>query len=154
MEPLKLQVNGVARNVFAAPQRTLLETLREDLGLTGTKHGCELGECGACTVLVDGLPVLSCLVMTVAADGAEITTIEGLGTPGRPDPLQQAFADNGAAQCGYCTPAMVLTAKALLDRNPRPEREEIEEAIAGNICRCTGYLPIVRAIASASDGRP
>ena len=133
-----------------APHRTLLETIREDLGLTGTKHGCELGECGACTVLVNGVATLSCLLMTVAADGADITTIEGVGSPTRPDRLQRAFAQYGAAQCGYCTPAMVLTAKALLDRNPSPDREEIAQAIAGNMCRCTGYLPIVRAIASAA----
>jgi carbon-monoxide dehydrogenase small subunit len=153
-EPLTLHVNGTAQSVFVAPHRTLLETLREDLGLTGTKHGCELGECGACTVLVDGSAVLSCLVMTVAVEGAEIVTIEGLGTAARPDRLQQAFADYGAAQCGYCTPAMVLTAKALLDRNPSPDRDEIAEAIAGNMCRCTGYLPIMRAIASVAESKP
>jgi carbon-monoxide dehydrogenase small subunit len=151
-QPLTLRVNGTARNVFVAPHRTLLETLREDLGLTGTKHGCELGECGACTVLVDGTPVLSCLLMTVEVDGAAITTIEGVGTPTHPDRLQRAFAEYGAAQCGYCTPAMVLTAKALLDRNPSPDREEIAEAIAGNMCRCTGYLPILRAVAAAAGG--
>jgi carbon-monoxide dehydrogenase small subunit len=132
----------------------LLETLREDLGLTGTKHGCELGECGACTVLVDGAPVLSCLLMTVEVDEADIITIEGVGTATHPNRLQQAFAEYGAAQCGYCTPAMVLTAKALLDRNPSPDREEIAEAIAGNMCRCTGYLPIVRAIAAAAGSGP
>jgi carbon-monoxide dehydrogenase small subunit len=154
MEPLTLRVNGTTRSVFVAPHRTLLETLREDLGLTGTKHGCELGECGACTVLIDGAPVLSCLVITVAVDGADITTIEGVGTATHPDRLQRAFAEYGAAQCGYCTPAMVLTAKALLDRNPNPEREEIAEAIAGNMCRCTGYLPIVRAIAAVAGSGP
>jgi aerobic-type carbon monoxide dehydrogenase small subunit (CoxS/CutS family) len=150
MEPLTLRVNGTLHTMFVAPHRTLLETLREDLGLTGTKHGCELGECGACTILVDGTPVLSCLFMTVAADGADITTIEGVGTPTQPDPLQRAFVEHGAAQCGYCTPAMVLTARALLDRNPTPDQAEIAEAIAGNMCRCTGYLPIVRAIASVA----
>lgn len=154
MEPLTLRVNGTSHSIVVAPHRTLLETLREDLGLTGTKHGCELGECGACTVLVDGTPVLSCLLMTVDADGADITTIEGVGSPTHPDPLQRAFAEYGAAQCGYCTPAMVLTAKALLDRNPTPDRAEIAEAIAGNMCRCTGYLPIVRAIASVAGSEP
>lgn len=152
MEPLTLRVNGTTQRLFVAPHRTLLETLREDLGLTGTKHGCELGECGACTVLVDGMPVLSCLLMTVAVDGADVITIEGVGTPTRPDPVQRAFAEHGAAQCGYCTPAMVLAARALLDRNPKPDRQEIAEAIAGNMCRCTGYLPIVRAIASVAEG--
>lgn len=150
MEPVTMRVNGMSRSVFVAPHRTLLETLREDLGLTGTKHGCELGECGACTVLVNGVATLSCLLMTVAADGADVTTIEGVGSPTHPHRLQRAFADFGAAQCGYCTPAMVLTAKALLDRNPTPNREEIAQAIAGNMCRCTGYLPIVRAIASVA----
>jgi len=153
-EPLTLRVNGTMRSVFVAPHRTLLETLREDLGLTGTKHGCELGECGACTVLVDGAPVLSCLLMTVEVDEADIITIEGVGTATHPNRLQRAFAEYGAAQCGYCTPAMVLTAKALLDRNPTPDREEIAEAIAGNMCRCTGYLPIVRAIAAAAGSGP
>jgi aerobic carbon-monoxide dehydrogenase small subunit len=154
MEPLTLRVNGTPHSVFVAPHRTLLETLREDLGLTGTKHGCELGECGACTVLVDGTPVLSCLLMTVDAEGVDVTTIEGVGSSTHPDPLQLAFAEYGAAQCGYCTPAMVLTAKALLDRNPTPDRAEIAEAIAGNMCRCTGYLPIVRAIAAVAGTEP
>jgi len=153
MEPVTLQVNGTTRRLFVAPHRTLLETLREDLGLTGTKHGCELGECGACTVLVDGTPILSCLTLTVdIAPDEEITTIEGLGSVGKPHPLQRAFADHGAAQCGYCTPAMILTAKALLDREPHPSDEQITEAIAGNMCRCTGYLPIIRAVATVAAG--
>ena len=155
MEPVTLHVNGIERRLFVAPHRTLLETLREDLGLTGTKHGCELGECGACTVLVDGVAVLSCLALTLDADGAEIVTIEGIGSVSHPHPLQRSFADHGAAQCGYCTPAMILTAKALLDRDPHPTDREITEAIAGNMCRCTGYLPIVRAIAAvAAEDRP
>jgi carbon-monoxide dehydrogenase small subunit len=153
MEPVILRVNGVTRHLFVAPHRTLLETLREDLGLTGTKHGCELGECGACTVLVDGTPILSCLTLTVEAVDAEIVTIEGIGSIADPDPLQRSFGDHGAAQCGYCTPAMILTARALLDREPSPSEDAIHEAIAGNMCRCTGYLAIVRAVAAvAEDG--
>ncbi len=151
MEPVILTVNGTTRHIFVAPHRTLLETLREELGLTGTKHGCELGECGACTVLIDGTPMLSCLMLTVEADNAEIVTIEGIGSVANPHVLQRAFGDHGAAQCGYCTPAMILTAKALLDRNPTPSKEEIEDAIAGNMCRCTGYLAIVRAVASVAE---
>jgi len=151
MEPVILTVNGTTRHLFVAPQRTLLETVREDLGLTGTKHGCELGECGACTVLVDGTPILSCLTLTLDVPNAEIVTIEGIGTIAQPDALQRAFGEHGAAQCGYCTPAMILTAKALLDRDPDPTDEAIEEAIAGNMCRCTGYLAIVRAVASVAE---
>ncbi len=152
MEPVALTVNGTIRRTFVAPHRTLLETLREDLGLTGTKHGCELGECGACTVLIDGDPILSCLTLTLDATDAAIVTIEGIGSMAHPHPLQCAFRDHGAAQCGYCTPAMILTAKALLDRDPQASRETIAEAIAGNMCRCTGYLPIVRAVASVAEG--
>ncbi|MFV1998974.1 MAG: (2Fe-2S)-binding protein, partial [Acidimicrobiia bacterium] len=136
--------------IFVAPHRTLLETVREELGLTGTKHGCELGECGACTVLVDGTPILSCLMLTVEAADAEIVTIEGIGSITHPHPLQRSFGEFGAAQCGYCTPAMILTAKALLDRNPSPSDEAIEEAIAGNMCRCTGYLAIVKAVGAVA----
>ncbi len=152
MRPVTLQVNGSVHHLFVAPHRTLLETLREDLGLVGTKHGCELGECGACTVLADGVPILSCLTLTVDAVDADIVTIEGIGTAADPHPLQRAFAEHGAAQCGYCTPAMVLTAKALLDRDPHPSDEAVAEAIAGNMCRCTGYLPILRAVAAAAAG--
>ncbi len=150
MEPVVLSVNGTTRSLFVDAHRTLLETLREDLGLTGTKHGCELGECGACTVLVDGVPVLSCLTLTVEATDAEIVTIEGIGSITHPDPLQVSFGEHGAAQCGYCTPAMILTAKALLDRDPMPGRDAIREAIAGNMCRCTGYLAIERAVAAVA----
>jgi aerobic carbon-monoxide dehydrogenase small subunit len=153
MEPVSLTVNGTTHQLFVAPHRTLLETLREDLGLTGTKHGCELGECGACTVLVNETPILSCLTLTVDTIDDEIVTIEGIGSVAQPHPLQLAFGEYGATQCGYCTPAMILTAKALLDQEPHPSETTIAEAIAGNMCRCTGYLPILRAIgAVAAEG--
>ncbi|MCC7122453.1 MAG: (2Fe-2S)-binding protein [Gammaproteobacteria bacterium] len=143
---LALRVNGEEKPVLVSPSRTLLEVLREDLNLTGTKHGCELGECGACTVLVDGKPMLSCLLPAAQVEGAEITTIEALGGPSTPHPLQLEWARLGAAQCGYCTPGFVMSAKALLDSNPEPTREDIKAAIAGNLCRCTGYHKIVEAI--------
>jgi carbon-monoxide dehydrogenase small subunit len=147
---LALRVNGEAHEVAVAVHRTLLEVLREDLGLTGTKHGCELGECGTCTVLVDGVPVLSCLALPVECQGREILTIEGLAGPGGLHPLQRAFAELGAAQCGYCTPGILLTAKALVDVNPRPSREAIRAALAGNLCRCTGYTKILDAVELAA----
>jgi carbon-monoxide dehydrogenase small subunit len=147
---LRLRVNGEGKELAAEASKTLLEVLREDLGLTGTKNGCELGECGACTVLLDGEPVLSCLVLGVEAEGAEITTVEGLKERDRPHPLQSAFADLGAAQCGYCTPGMLLTAKAFLDKHPHPSREEIRAAISGNLCRCTGYTKIIQAVELAA----
>ena len=148
---LVLRVNGEERPATFPSQATLLEVLREQLALTGTKHGCELGECGACAVLVDGRAVLSCLTLAVEMDGREIETIEGVaGDTGDLHPLQEAFADLGGAQCGYCTPAMVLTAKALLRDTPCPSREEIGEALAGNLCRCTGYLQIVDAVERAA----
>jgi carbon-monoxide dehydrogenase small subunit len=128
----------------------LLEVLREDLGLTGTKHGCELGECGTCTVLVDGLPILSCLTLGLDIEGREVTTIEGMATDGQLHPLQETFADLGAAQCGYCSPGFLLTAKVLLEQNPCPTREEIKEALAGNLCRCTGYIKIYEAVELAA----
>jgi aerobic-type carbon monoxide dehydrogenase small subunit (CoxS/CutS family) len=146
---IRITLNGEETDVSFAPYKTLLEVLREDLGHTGTKHGCELGECGACAVLLDGKPVLSCLVLALECDGARILTVEGLGTDGKLHPLQDAFADLGAAQCGYCTPAILVTAKALLDRNPAPSRAEIREAISGNLCRCTGYLQIFEAVEAA-----
>lgn len=151
MQPVILTVNGTERHIFVAPHRTLLETIREDLRLTGTKHGCELGECGACTVLIDGVPILSCLTLTVDATDSEIVTIEGIGSISQPHPLQSSFGEHGAAQCGYCTPAMILTAKALLERDPSPSEQTIAEAIAGNMCRCTGYVSIVRAIAAVVE---
>jgi aerobic-type carbon monoxide dehydrogenase small subunit (CoxS/CutS family) len=149
-ELLTLHVNGEALTVAAEPHHTLLEVLREELGLTGTKHGCELGECGACTVLVDGAPVLSCLTLPVLIGDAEVTTVEGLASGERLHPLQTAFAEEGAAQCGYCTPGMLMAAKALLDGSPRPTREEIAMAISGNLCRCTGYTAIYEAIEKAA----
>ncbi len=147
---IRLRVNGEDVHVTFDAYKTLLEVLREDLQLTGTKHGCELGECGACTVLLDGRPVLSCLVLGVECDGREVTTVEGLARGARLDPLQEAFADLGAAQCGYCTPAMLLTAKALLERTPRPTRTEIRESLSGVLCRCTGYLQIFEAVERAA----
>ena len=147
---ITLRVNGEPRTIAAEPHHTLLEVLREELDLTGTKHGCELGECGACTVLVDGVPVLSCLTLPALLGDAEVTTVEGLATGERLDPLQTAFAEEGAAQCGYCTPGMLMAAKALLDRTPRPTREQIATAISGNLCRCTGYTAIYEAIEKAA----
>jgi carbon-monoxide dehydrogenase small subunit len=147
---LTLTVNGETRDVIVAAHKTLLEVLREDLNLTGTKHGCELGECGTCTVLVDGLPVLSCLVLPVELQGREIKTVEGMAENGRLHPLQQAFAELGAAQCGYCTPGILLTAEALLDETPTPTRDEVREALAGNLCRCTGYTKILEAVELAA----
>ena len=143
---LALAVNGESTEVSVAPYKTLLEVLREDLALTGTKHGCELGECGACAVLVDGEPQLSCLVLALECEGRAIETVEGMAAGSELHPLQAAFADLGAAQCGYCTPGILLTAKALLAHEPAPSRERIKEAISGNLCRCTGYLQIVEAL--------
>ena len=147
---MALEVNGERIEVSFAPYKTLLEVLREDLDLTGTKHGCELGECGACAVLVDGAPVLSCLVLAVDCEGKKVETIEGLAKGAQLHPLQAAFADHGGSQCGYCTSGMVLTAKALLEANPNPSRDQIREAIAGNICRCTGYNQIIDSIEVAA----
>ena len=147
---LTLKVNGETRDLIVPVHKTLLEVLREDLNLTGTKHGCELGECGTCTVLVDGLPVLSCLALPVELQGREIKTVEGMAENGRLHPLQQAFAELGAAQCGYCTPGILLTAEALLAGNPAPTRDEVREALAGNLCRCTGYTKILEAVELAA----
>ncbi|MGZ4396387.1 MAG: (2Fe-2S)-binding protein [Gaiellaceae bacterium] len=148
---VELVVNGEPHGVAIAQQRTLLEVLREDLDLTGTKHGCELGECGACTVLVDGEPHLSCLTLAIDAEGREITTVEGLAAADDLHPLQTAFAELSAAQCGYCTPGMLLTAKALLDANPTPTLDETKQALSGNLCRCTGYSKILEAISLAAE---
>jgi carbon-monoxide dehydrogenase small subunit len=143
---LTLDVNGERQEVAFLPHKTLLEVLREDMALTGTKHGCELGECGTCTVLVDGQPVLSCLVLGLECEGAAIETVEGLATAAGPHPLQVAFADLGAAQCGYCTPGFLMAAKALLEQDPTPSRATLTEELGGNLCRCTGYLKIYEAI--------
>ena len=151
-ELLHLNVNREPVAVAVVLSKTLLEVLREDLRLTGTKHGCELGECGTCTVLVNGEPILSCLALPIELQNTEITTVEGLTENGKAHPLQIAFAETGAAQCGYCTPGILLAAKSLLEKNPRPTRREIEEALAGNLCRCTGYIQILQAIERAAAG--
>jgi aerobic-type carbon monoxide dehydrogenase small subunit (CoxS/CutS family) len=146
---LRMTLNGEQVDVSFAPYKTLLEILREDLGHTGTKHGCELGECGACAVLLDGKPVLSCLVLGVECDSKTVLTVEGLGLDGHLHPLQDAFADLGAAQCGYCTPAILVTAKALLEEHPHANRDQIRAALSGVLCRCTGYLQIFEAVEAA-----
>jgi carbon-monoxide dehydrogenase small subunit len=150
---LALTVNGEPAEALVEGYKTLLEVVREDLQLTGTKHGCELGECGACAVLLDDRPVLSCLVLAAECEGRRVITVEGLAQDGRLHPLQEAFADLGAAQCGYCTPGILITARALLDRDPHPSREAIKDALAGNLCRCTGYLQIVEAVEAAASAR-
>ena len=148
---MTLDVNGERRELLLPVHKTLLEVLREDMQLTGTKHGCELGECGTCTVLVDGKPQLSCLLLPIQVEQRAITTIEGMASGSDLHPLQQAFAELGAAQCGYCTPGILLSAKSLLESNPQPSREEIREALAGNLCRCTGYIKILQAIELAAS---
>jgi carbon-monoxide dehydrogenase small subunit len=148
---LKLHVNGEDYEILTEIHKTLLEVLREDLGLTGTKRGCDLGTCGACTVLIDGKPSLSCLTLAAAVRDKKITTIEGLAKDGELHPLQKAFAEKGAIQCGFCTPGMILTSKAFLDENLKPKEEEVKKAISGNLCRCTGYVKIVEAVLSVSE---
>ena len=150
---ITLRVNGRSLTRTVPTSRTLLDFLREDLGLTGTKEGCGEGECGACTVLLNGAPVCSCLLLAARCGGAEILTIEGLGAPDAPDPLQEAFLESGAVQCGFCTPGMVMAAKALLDKNPDPTDEEIRTAMSGNLCRCTGYVRILKAVRLAAKKR-
>ena len=147
---VQFTLNGEEVEAAFAPHKSLLEVLREDLVLSGTKHGCELGECGMCTVLVDGSAVLSCLVLGLDAEGREVTTVEGMADGLRLHPLQETFADLGAAQCGYCTPGFLLVAKELLEHNPSPRRQEIKEALSGNLCRCTGYLKIFEAVELAA----
>lgn len=150
MNYVRMRVNGVWKEASVQPETTLLEVLRDTWGLTGAKRGCDEGDCGACTVLLDGKPVNSCLVLAIRLDGREITTIEGLGKEDRLHPLQSAFIHHGALQCGFCGPGMILSAKALLDSNPNPTEAEIRQALAGNICRCTGYSKIIEAVQSAS----
>jgi carbon-monoxide dehydrogenase small subunit len=148
---IQLVVNGETVEAAVEPNQTLLQLLREDLGLTGTKHGCGLGDCGACTVILDGKPVNSCLVLAVQAQGREVLTIEGLAENGKLHPIQQAFVDKGAIQCGFCSPGMILAAKALLEENPKPTELEIRTALSGNLCRCTGYQKIVEAIQESAS---
>ncbi len=151
-ELLKLIVNGEPYEALVQPNSTLLDVLREQLKLTGTKRGCDAGDCGACTVIMDGRPVNACLVLALKAQGRQITTIEGLSDgPAKLHPIQQAFVEHGAIQCGFCTPGMIISAKALLDRNPKPAKEEIKSGIAGNLCRCTGYVKIIEAIESVAE---
>jgi aerobic carbon-monoxide dehydrogenase small subunit len=159
MRTLKFTLNGDFTETGVRDGETLLEVLRNRLGLTGTKQGCDQGECGSCTVLLDGRPVLSCLTLAVCVQNRQVTTIEGLAAGSKLHPVQRAFHQAGAIQCGFCTPGMVLTAKALLDQNPRPTREDIKEALSGNLCRCTGYKKIIeavegaaKALAEAADG--
>jgi len=148
---LALTVNGERHQLLLPVHKTLLEVLREDMQLTGTKHGCELGECGTCTVLIDGRPELSCLVLPIQVEGREITTIEGMADGSNLHPLQLAFAELGAAQCGYCTPGILLASKSLLETTSSPTRDEIREALAGNLCRCTGYSKILEAVELAAE---
>jgi aerobic-type carbon monoxide dehydrogenase small subunit (CoxS/CutS family) len=150
-ELITLRVNGESHEIAVLAHHTLLEVLREDLGLIGTKHGCELGECGACTVLIDGVPELSCLVLPIEVQESEITTIEGAEANGKLHPLQETFAELGAAQCGYCTPGILLSGIALLRDHPQPTRVQIQEALAGNLCRCTGYTKIYEAVEAAAQ---
>jgi aerobic-type carbon monoxide dehydrogenase small subunit (CoxS/CutS family) len=147
---ISFTLNGERAEIAFAPHKTLLEVLREDLGLTGTKHGCELGECGTCTVLVDGRSILSCLMLGLDAEDRKVTTIEGMSEGGQLHPLQQTFADLGAAQCGYCSPGFLLAAKELLEKDPRPTRDDIRETLSGNLCRCTGYIKIYEAVELAA----
>lgn len=152
-QSIELQVNGSFYYLEIKPSKTLLEVLRDDLGLTGTKEGCDGGECGACTILLDGEPILSCLMLAIEAQGKSITTIEGLAKNGKLDVIQKAFIEEGAFQCGFCTPGMILSAKALFDRNPSPTTEEMKEAISGNLCRCTGYIKPIRALAKLAENK-
>jgi carbon-monoxide dehydrogenase small subunit len=148
---VSLKVNGVRHELAVEPRRTLIELLREDLGLTGSKVGCGIGDCGACTVLLDGVATFSCLTLAIQADGCEVETVEGLAEDGKLNRLQEAFVEHGAVQCGYCTPGMLMSATELLRRNPRPTDAEIRRAISGNLCRCTGYQKIVEAIRAAGE---
>ncbi len=148
---INLKVNGVHYNLLVEPRQTLLDVIRRDLGLTGTKSACEMGECGACTVLLNGEPAASCLVLAPEADGQDVVTIEGIASCGELHPLQSAFVEEGAIQCGFCTPGMIMAAKAIVDRNPEVSKEVIQEGLLGNLCRCTGYTKILRAVETARD---
>lgn len=150
--PISLTVNGRAVDALVEPNQTLLRFLREQVNLTDVKNGCEKGDCGACTVLLDGKPVNSCLVLACQADGCQVLTVAGLGSAANPHPIQTAFADAGGVQCGFCTPGMILATKALLDENPHPDEAQIREALSGNLCRCTGYQHIVDAVKLAAEG--
>jgi len=148
---ITVTVNGARERLDVRPNMTLLQMLREKLALTGTKNGCEAGECGACTVLVDGEPVNSCMMLAVEVDEREILTVEGLAPEGQLSPLQEAFVEHNAVQCGFCTPGMLMSAHALLERNSNPSEEQIKQALVGNLCRCTGYVRIIRAVRAAAD---
>ena len=150
-EIVRLRVNGEEREIAVAPNRLLLEALREDLGLTGSKRGCDDSSCGCCAVLVDGTPMLSCVALAVSYQGRDIVTVEGIGSPGELDPVQEGYAESGGAQCGFCTPGFMIATKALLDRNPNPTMDEIREALSGNLCRCTGYMQIYEAVKFAME---
>ncbi len=147
---IRIEVNDIPYALDVEPSATLLDVLRDRLGLKGTKKGCDQGQCGTCTILLDGRPVSSCILLAVQADGKKITTIEGLSARGSLHPLQEAFVNEGAVQCGFCTPGMILSAKALLDRNPRPSEDEIRAALSGNLCRCSGYVKIIQAVKKAA----
>jgi aerobic carbon-monoxide dehydrogenase small subunit len=152
-EIFHLRINGEERELALAPNRLLLDALREDLGLTGSKRGCDDSSCGCCAVLVDGVPMLSCVALAASYENCEITTVEGLGGLGNLDPVQEGFAESGGAQCGYCTPGFMIATKALLDRNPNPTMDEIREALSGNLCRCTGYMQIYESVKCALEKR-
>lgn len=151
LHSITMTVNGVRERLDIPANMTLLQMLREKLALTGTKNGCEAGECGACTVLVDGEPVNSCMMLAVEVDGREVLTVEGLSPGDQLSPLQEAFIEHNAVQCGFCTPGMLMSARALLERNPHPSELEIKEALVGNLCRCTGYVRIIDAVRTAAD---
>ena len=150
-QELRVTVNGDKYHLLIESNRTLLDVIRNEMDLTGTKNGCEMGECGACTVLVNGRPINSCLMLALEADGKEVVTIEGLGEGENLDPVQEAFIERGAIQCGFCTPGMIMSAKALLDKNPKADDEEIKKGLRGNLCRCTGYVKIIDAVKAAGQ---
>lgn len=150
-QPISFTVNSDLQELFVEPRKTLLAVIRDTIGLTGTKEGCSTGDCGACTVIVDGEPVTSCMMLAVSANGKEVTTIEGISSPGQLHPVQQAFLEKGGYQCGFCTPGFIMAAKALLDDNPDIPEDEMRHALGGNICRCTGYTKIIEAVLSAAE---